>query len=657
MDAGAVRSELAELWQATLERVLAGLAASAARTTDSEMPALRRLQQLRSFLFAGEPQSLRLAEAAPQQLQAGVALLCDLLQSQARLRAAADPEVAAAGTSIVQQHLRRGLLQLAQGCRHSEWTLAHFVASGLARQCRELALLGRFCADAALARQLGRLELQLIFWHAATQPPAAPALARLQQQLLALARGQPGLCELLLAVAEPAAVPLPIDLSVLEELARLRAWLQPALQAGATASVELMCAAYRLAWVLQAVGADLAADCGMLVYQLLARHWQQFEQVSPPVCALLQAWLALLPQQPQQPQQPAVRAPADLPEPLLRWCSAAVAAWPDRSGEQDAAVLLGGGSNRVMQELSIRQVPEHMATALQALLQVDAGWFGSRAAWQRCRPLLLQELQVLEQGAAALRLTALETFSSALLAWHAQLELALPQQDWPASGLWQAHRELVATLDRAALWQHPVPAPAVQELLQAQLQRGEQQLQRALQDAAALDAVSRVAAALSLFCLQASRLLGRSVRLSLCLQQADAASPVLPSALERPLLHTLQEILRWLLLQHDSSAELRRSQRLPRATALQVTLQLPAPAAAADSGSGPSCELDVEEQGVRGLPGSKALQRLQRSLAAGVQQLHCEGLPPQGRRVRCRLQVPAEAVPGNDGPASELPAN
>jgi hypothetical protein len=204
----------------------------------------------------------------------------------------------------------------------------------------------------------------------------------------------------------------------------------------------------------------------------------------------------------------------------------------------------------------------------------------------------------------------------------------------------------VATLDRAALWQEPVPAPQTLQALQAGLQCGEDLLQAALRDAASLAPGLYLAAALSLFGQQAGRVLGRSVRISmetpaLLAEALVGFSAARADQIRQQLLALLQNSLRWWLLQPDSSAELRRGRRLPQATALHIALHTPGSADAAHTGVADAAlcilELCVLERGARGLPGSKALQRLQRSLGPAAKQLRCEQIPTQGRCLRFGL--------------------
>jgi hypothetical protein len=651
-----VRRELAVLWQGWLERVLAALLAGSARSTDSQAAALGSLQLLQQFLPVVPEPPLPLAEAAPRQQSGGVSQLCELLQCQAHLREEAADATEAARAAL-QQHLQQALLQVSRACRHSDWTLAGCIASGLARQCRELTLLGTFAGDAALAQQLAALEARLLLWHAAPQPPVPQQLALVQRQLLALTRGRTDLCRVLQLHASPPAPPLPAlpaDLAP-AECVRLATLLQPALVPGACCSETLMFACYRLAWVLQALGQQVLAELGLLLYQLLVQHWQQRAALLSPQQVLLAAWL----EQVAVAVGSAASTDCDAEgrtagiaagiggqadkecaalRPLLAGVSDAVACWPHSlrgsggstqgAAGSDAAgldsVLLAVPAARHSKALDIRQLPEYLAASLSALLQVDAAWFVERSTWLRCADVLQEELQLLEQGAAALRLVELEGFCSLLLAVHVQLQANLPQGPWPGDLLWRAHHELVLMLDRAALWLEPQPAVETLRLLGECLHGSEECCLALLRTPRAATPVLRLACAMALFAQQAGRLLGRPLRI-----RFDAPAS-LREDFEPELLRTLQEILRCLLLQHESSAELRRSQRQALATTIVITLVLPDDAA---------CEVSLLEIGSRGLPGGKALQRLQRSLAPAAQALYCEEVPRIGRRVQYRVSA------------------
>ena len=603
------RSELALLWQAWLERVLAALLATNARSTQSQSAVLDKLQGLQRFLPLTQAPTLLLAEESPSQPGNGVPRLCELLKCQAQLRQRdADTEMP------VMQPLQQGLLKVAQACRHSDWTLASCVASGLARQCRELTLLGGFLGNAALARQLAMLEAQLLLWHAAPEPPSVLQKAVIQKQLLALMRGREDVFRLLQLQTKPAAEPVSVLSADAEqhECEHLMALLQPALVTGAEVTETLMFACYRLAWILQALGRRSLAEAGLLSYHLLVRHWQQRAVLQAPVQMLLAAWMEQIVLQVAQQVATAALPDAALDLPLL--LGEAIACWP---GKTNGVVQSGPGRKDAGS-------PEILASSFSALVQVDAAWFADRSSWQRGVGLLQRELQLLEQGAAALRLSALEQFCSLLLGVHAQLHVSLPQGAWPGGLLLRAHRELVALLDRAALWLEPRPDADTLVALRDCLQQGEERciaLLRAPQDAAP---ELRLACSLALFGQQAGRLLGRPVRIQL---DAPAAIQV---DLEAELLRAVQEILRWLLLQHESSAELRRSQHLPLASTIAVTL-LPQDDAA--------CAVSVLETGSRGLSGGKQLQRLQRSLGVAVEALCCEDVPPLGRRIQCSLSL------------------
>jgi hypothetical protein len=213
----------------------------------------------------------------------------------------------------------------------------------------------------------------------------------------------------------------------------------------------------------------------------------------------------------------------------------------------------------------------------------------------------------------------------------------VPQGVWPAALLWQAHQQLVALLDRAALWLEPVPNAATLVALGDWLQQGEERCTALLHRAATASAGLRLASALTAFGQQAGRLLGRPVRICVDLPAAWLTEPAtaaaaadagLPDDLQAPLLRALQEILRWLLLQHESSAEQRRSRRQPLATVIDIAVQ--------QVGSD-ACAVSVQERGVLELPGNKALQRLQRSLGPAVEALGCEELARLGRRVQCSI--------------------
>lgn len=641
MQLNEVRRELALLWQGWLERVLAVLLAGNARSTDSQALALDSLQLLQQFLPVAREPLMPLAEAAPRHQRGGVSQLCELLQCQAQLQ----EDAASAAAAAVRQQVQQALLKVSGACRHSDWTLAGCVASGLARQCRELTLLGAFAGDVALAQQLVALEAQLLLWHAAPQPPSLQQQTLVQKQLLALARGRADLCRVLQLQAGPPMSPLPaVAAEVLQqECAQLAVLLQPALVPGAGASETLMFACYRLAWVLDAAGHGVLAQLGLLVYHLLVQHWQQRAALLPPEQRLLTAWLqqiaaavGFVSPTGRDAEEQDSKDPAALQH-LLTGISDAVACWPGvrRNAGQAAvgapescmqeqdSVLLASPAARSSKALQIRHLPEYLAASLSAVLQVDAGCFATRSSWLCCTDLLQEDLQLLEQGAAALRLTELERLCGLLLGVHMLLQQNLPQGPWPGALLWRGHQELVLLLDRAALWLEPLPDAETLTLLEDCLRSSEERCLALLRSPRDARPVLRLACAMAVFGQQAGRLLGRPLRI-----RFDAPAG-LREDFEPELLRTLQEILRCLLLQHESSVERRRSQRQALGTSLVITL-LPDDA---------SCDITVLEIGARGLPGGKALQGLQRSLGPAVEALCCEELPRVGRRVQYRLST------------------
>lgn len=635
MNVQQARHELVALWQGALERTLAALTTAGAASIEPQAARLWQLQRLCQFLRP-EAALQQVAEAAAPLQRTGVAQLCELLQWQSALRradGAAEPAVL-----LLQQQLQRLLQAVAQDCSHEHWGLARFVASGQARRCREACLLAGFVCSAAQQCALAQLEAHLILWHAAGEAPTASSRLALQQQVLALASavvhaddGQHR-WSIQVAPAQRAAAVADEPL-VQRELAQLYDRLQPLLRPSATVTEDALIACCRRSWVLAAVGNGALAEVGSVLYQLLVQHWQFRSRPAAAVTALLDCWLTCGPAHgrlngaiPLQSLPAATLEPASPCWPLL---GAAVADWPQRALAADAAVQLTTTPDAVPQCFALDQLPEYLAATLDLLLQVQPSWFATRSHWQRRVVRLQQELQLLEQGAAALGLLALEAHISALLDLHAQLRLGLPQVEWPATLLWHAHDELVALLDRAALWQEPLPAAAVSAALSQALQQGEVAVATLLQTDE-LAPTRYLSLALSLFGWRAVPVLGCSVRIECRLPQE--LSPVQLAAWLSP----LQQLLRWLLLQHGSSADLRRRQ--PQACCLVLRLR---------PGAADGCDVDVQELGQQGLPGSKTLQRLQRRLGPEVQGLHCSEQTP-GRRWHCSLAAPAPAGSGSD---------
>lgn len=615
------RQQLRQLWLTRFEALLAGLQLDASAKADTASPELRQLQQLCQFLALPPPAApkgpagCQLAETAASTPQAIVALLQDLLQVQSSLSG----QNPASGRLQLREILGRELLQLAGACRKSEWNLSWFVGSGLAQRCHSATLLSHFCHDAELTTQLRRIQWQVAVWHAAGSNPDSAGLTGLQQALLALAR--PGAARPPLPADADRAEPAVPDALTLDELTTWQRQFENELQMFSPPTERLLLASYRLVWVLQVAGWQQAADCGQLVYQLLARHWQLLEPVSRALHALLRHWLALLPG--SGPERP-----AELPQ-LLSLLAAALRAWPERRSEELPATAWPGQHQGAGHALHTRQIPELMASSLRALLDVAPAWLSRRSAWECSCPLLLPELHLLERGAAALRLGTLELFASQLLSLHQLLALARTLTPWPAATLWHLHAELVALLDRTALWQEVRASDASQQAMQQLLEQAETHLQ---QPPPSTDPGAGLAATLALYLRQLGRLLGKELRLQLVSDTLTARTLPAPAA--------LQQLLRWLLLQEEHSVDWRRERRLPAASSLTLALQ--AAQYSGEAAAENQAEIDVEvlEPDSTTLPSPRALRSLQRTLgSAAVTAPQADLLPGAGRRLRLRMRV------------------
>lgn len=599
------RAELLRLWQLRLDQALAALAAAGQRSTDTQAVALRHLQLLQGFLQVAEP-AARIAEALPAT--SGQQLLCELLRCQRSLKqqaGSAEPQL------LLRQHVQQGLTALAAMPSPQQWSLPACVAGALAGRLHQLGLLAHFAGELALAQQLQVLVARYVLWHASAAAPPVDAWQAWRRALCQLAADMTVQLDLSswLSVASWAQDP-----QATAELAAQDQALQPLLAPQILASEAGMFACYRRSWLLQALGADAAAQAGCVLYQLLAQHWQLRRPLALPVQALLQAWL----------QTPAADAA------LRAWlaCLApALACWPLPEPAPDTTASAVPADNAAMRSLGLERLPEYLAATLAQLLQARPEWFASRAAWQQQAARLQHELRVLEQGAAALRLLPLERHVGVLMDLHALLALELPQQPWPGELLCHAHQNLVALLDRAALWLEPLPQPALQAALDAALLDGIDTTTAWLRSGNA-DAPRQLTSSLVLFGQQAARLLGHGVRV------ACEPAQQLPADGVALLLPLLQDLLRTLVLHHHATLDQLRTQRRPQACDINLRLRLH---------STDACEVDLLERGQSGLPAARLLRRVQRSLGPAATQLHCAQVP-QGRRWRCRLLHVAKPV-------------
>jgi hypothetical protein len=494
-------------------------------------------------------------------------------------------------------------------CRASDWNLDYYCRSGLAsllRQCRQLA---RFCAAAAVLSRLRMLQQMLLDARLAGTAPApawrqdyASALAELLQPPLA-AMDLPSINTRPLPPQLAPAAPAVSEALVLE----LDYWQRRLAVALAGADCPSLCDCalvlpllYKPGWLLAAAGETGAAQLFRSAWQLLAQYWRLAQALPGPVKAVLTTlatqagagWLQLAPARVEQ------------------WQDCLLQRWP--AEEQQVAVALPAATG--MQQLPLAAVPALLATSLRSLTAITPEWFTRSTVQPATLAAVAADLELLEQGAAALKVEALENLCALLRDCHAWAGAI------PATLLGQAHAQLLVLLDQAAAWQDARPDPLLLQALQAALATARQL------PAVVAETVSGMLPALE------KELQDYLQRLALVLEkptrlELTCAGPVPGPQQGRLLVAILKPLLRFLLLDAASDVAARRAQRKTRITHLTVKLL----------GAAEGLILEAGDDCPARLPDATALRRLQRALPAEAGKLSCESRGVAGRCFKLRL--------------------
>jgi hypothetical protein len=256
-----------------------------------------------------------------------------------------------------------------------------------------------------------------------------------------------------------------------------------------------------------------------------------------------------------------------------------------------------------------------LAARLRVIPALEPLWCRDVAGWRKESGELASELHLLEQGAAALRLAALEHYCAALLE---VLHLLPIQNGFPAALLQQARDCLLEMLDRAALWLPPLPDPAHVCALQAWLREVGAGLPQALQHCTP-GSEHWLRLEIEHYLRPAAGILDRSLRVHL------AAMAALPDQVScAALLQAVQVLLRWLLSCSEADMHERREQGLPQAMRLTLRVEL-----CTAEHSGPGWRLLLFDAGGSLLPDQRQLRRLARK--AGAAEVQCRVVCGEGR--------------------------
>lgn len=509
-----------------------------------------------------------------QPAQASMASARAVLRAQVQeaLRAVAD--VLAAWPPGFPVCLESGLAARLRGLRLAAQFLGSDAAGVFAR-LEGLYLLASCCPPCEAARADVARLLQQAVWRLSLGRDAARELDALSAALPCVARG-----------ADSA------DLELVAGFSALRQWLQEsATDDGLAVNEALLFESLRLAWVLEAQGQPLLAGLLRVFHELCSAYWYR----CLPLPLTLQAVVRELLEACGTGTEPV--------EPLCvaGWLSELLAGWPPEAQlALPASVQVRDAEGRLLPPCRLEDLPARLAEALGLVPEAGAAWYLGPEQWQAQAPELERDLILIEQGAAALRLSALERYCALLLEVRQLLSCAV-NLPFPAGLLRQCHEALLAQLDRAAQWLEPRPAEAHVAAVQDWAQRA----------TAALAETAGLQARLLQVLRPAARLLDRSLRLRLNPPPGVAETPA-----GEQCFHAALALLRWLLACSDADMRSRRSSGLPQA--LDVALHCPEPR-----------RLLLEEPWSGRLPDTAELRRLQRK--TGALSLTCHPLPGGGR--------------------------
>lgn len=376
-------------------------------------------------------------------------------------------------------------------------------------------------------------------------------------------------------------------------------------------SHEILVLHYRLPWVLEAAGQHQLSQLMHLWYRCLLQHWHQRVMLSTALVELLadtQHWLDITRWRSLQYESVTTALLQ-----LLRL-------WPASAAAGVMTVPLPGRSRA---PVPLAGIPPLLAQSFVTLNRCRTAWFADANTLAQHQTPLVAELRLLEQGAAAMKVQAVEHYCSLLLSLHTALALGVSAARFPAALLWRAHAHLLELLDEAAAWQDPQPdATLVLELMQWQ----QSALRSAVTEPApkalpATTSAETLALRLVLFVDTLAQTVEQAVRL--CVDVAPQLTAEQLAACEIP----LQPLLRFIVLQQLQEATLRRQSHRPAATTVALML------AAGHDG----VQVELVEHGCERTPDAQALRRLRRRLPDCVRQLQHRIEPAVGRHWRCVL--------------------
>lgn len=571
----------------------------------------RRICQLASFLPEAGLAVGHLAEIGP---------LARLFRWQQALQLAASaPQESDVTSPLLVPHLLAVLDHCTVLCRASDGSLEYYCHSGLAGGLWHLRGMARFSADAAMAELLEELDDTCLDMHLVGSRPQPEALQQWLARLLALTHGR--------RVVRPpprrtAPAPEPRFGSIYDqELAQYRRQLQEELQ-GACAdgstqplrvSEPLITVLYKLAWVFAtAEQPDWARLCHC-AYRVALQYWRVRRAVAPGCAALL---LNL-----------ATKAGTSIDGAVLRhWRWQLLQDWPSWAGDSKRPIALHDDTGAVV---ALEAVPDLLSGSFTALVQ--AGCLTDLPSPETCKAHfqtlvqdrasdLLQELALLEKGAAAMKVWPLEQLCTLLIAvyeTHLRVDIALP-----AVLLQDAHRQLVRMLDQAAAWREAQVAEGLVGKLEQWLQESSE-LRLACREPRDVEPVAEYGDCGQPLRVELMSCLGtlasvleRPVRLHL-----DAGNVRLEASRMSQLLDCLRPLIKFMLLDQSIDARSRHAMHKPKVSTLTVALRA----------NGATLGITVGEDSHEDMLPQAELQRLQRRLPKAAGALVCESRVGRGR--------------------------
>ena len=376
-------------------------------------------------------------------------------------------------TYILHPYCDSLLEALIENCIKSVWSLTHFSSSVLPHLCNNLQKIAQFLDDNSMHNSCMALEATLITLHACNDEPAADTLDRLLVLIFRLRRGEEISAALLAwqamlsgAEVEAEAVeyekdkPHRMDETMaavfVQEVQLYQCYIQNFLLAvspksqTAAVSQDLLTWFYKLQWICLAVKCpQLSGLCGCF-WQFLLQHWYHKLALGAATLQVLQTLCTRL-ESMQTPMENVVGW-WQLQNRLLRL-------WPALESKDEMPILLldKKSKNAIYPDglITLARVPQLLSGAFTALVNANRHWFVSYENLTAHRIYLQQELLLLERGAAAMRLPALEQLCTLLLELHSALDDHADAETFPAELLWSTHQLLLNMLDQAAAWQDP----------------------------------------------------------------------------------------------------------------------------------------------------------------------------------------------------------